>query len=60
MWFMDDGGPTHFSSAVRDVLSSTYHNWRVGREAPTVWPPCSPNLNLLNFYQWGHSKPLCI
>jgi hypothetical protein len=26
MWFMDDGGPTHFSSAVRDVLSSTYHN----------------------------------
>jgi hypothetical protein len=23
---------------------------------PTAWPPCSPDLNLLNFYPWGHLK----
>jgi hypothetical protein len=26
MWYVHDGAPAHFSRAVRDVLSNTYHN----------------------------------
>jgi hypothetical protein len=46
------------SRAVRDVLSNTYHDGRIGRVGLTVWPPCSPDFNPLDFYLWGHIKPL--
>jgi hypothetical protein len=41
--------------AVRDVLNNTYHDRGTGRRGPTPWPPRStPDLNPLEFYQWGH------
>jgi hypothetical protein len=45
-WCLHDGSPTHCSRAVRDVLSSTYHDRWIGRGGPTAWPPRSPLLNL--------------
>jgi hypothetical protein len=56
MWYMHDGAPAHFSRAVRDVLNITYHNQWTGREGPTAWPPCSPDLDPLDFYLWEHLK----
>jgi hypothetical protein len=50
MWYMHDGAPAHFSRAVRDVLSNTYHDRWIGRGGPTAWPPPSPDLNPLDFY----------
>jgi hypothetical protein len=53
-----EGTPAHFSRAVRDVLSNTYHDRWIGRGGPTAWPPRSPDLNILDFYLWGHLKTL--
>jgi hypothetical protein len=50
--------PAHFSRAVRDVLNNTYHHRWTGRGGPTAWPPRSPDMNPLDFYLWGHLKPL--
>jgi hypothetical protein len=37
--YMHDGAPAHFSRAVRDVLSNTYHDTWIGKGGPTAWPP---------------------
>jgi hypothetical protein len=58
MWHMHDGAPAHFSCAVRDVINNTHHDRWIGRGGPTAWPPCSPDLNHLDFYLWGHQKSL--
>jgi hypothetical protein len=44
MWYMYDVPTAHFSRAVRDVPSNTYHNLGIGRGGPTAWPPRSPDL----------------
>jgi hypothetical protein len=58
MWYMCGGASAHFSRALRDVLSNTYHDRCINREWPTAWLPCSLDLNLLDFYLWGHLKTL--
>jgi hypothetical protein len=58
MWYMHDGAAGHFSLAVRDVLSNTYHDIWIGRGGPTAWPPRSQDLNPLDLYLWGHLKSL--
>ena len=30
----------------------------MGRGGPITWPPRSPNLNVLDFFIWGHIKTL--
>jgi hypothetical protein len=57
-WYMHEGAPAHFSPARRDVLSNTYDARKIGRAGPTAWPPLSPDLNLLDFYQWEHLNPI--
>jgi hypothetical protein len=47
----------HFSRALQDV-SNTCRDRRTGREGPTAWRPRSPDLNPLDFYLWGHLRPL--
>jgi hypothetical protein len=56
--YMHDGAPGHFSRAVRDVLSNTCHDRRIGTGERTVWPPRSPDLNPLDFYLSGHLNNL--
>jgi hypothetical protein len=58
MWYLHDGAPAHFSRAVRDVLSNTYHDRWIGWGGPTACHLRSPDLNLLDFYLWGHIKTL--
>jgi hypothetical protein len=56
---MHDGAMAHFSRAVGDVLSNTYHDqWIFRGGGPTAWPPRSPDLNPLDFYLWGHLRTL--
>jgi hypothetical protein len=50
---MYDCAAAHFSRAVRDVLTDTYHGRWVGRGGPTAWPPRSPDLNPLDFFTDG-------
>jgi hypothetical protein len=59
IWYTLDGAPVHFSCAVRDVHSNTYHDLRTGRGGPTAWPPRSmPHSNPLEFYLWSPLKAL--
>jgi hypothetical protein len=56
MWYMHDGALAYFSHAVQDVFNNTCHDQWIGRGGPTAWPPCSPDLNPLDFYPWGHLR----
>jgi hypothetical protein len=53
---MHDGASAHFSRAVRDVLSNTYHDRWIGRGGLTTWSPRSPDLNPLDFYLWKYLR----
>jgi hypothetical protein len=55
---MRDGAPAHFSRAVRDVLSQTYHEGWIRSGGPTAWPPLSPDLIPLDFDLWGKMETL--
>jgi hypothetical protein len=57
MLFKHHGAEAQFSPAVRNVFKCTFHNGWISRGGPTAWPPCSPVLNPLDFYVWGHLKP---
>jgi hypothetical protein len=48
MWYMRRGAAASFGRAVRDVLNSTDHEWRITRGGPTVWAPRLPDLNPLD------------
>ena len=54
MWFMHDGAPPHFALAARAILHKRFPNKWISRQGPTQWPAHSPDLNLLDFYLWGH------
>jgi hypothetical protein len=58
MWYIRDGAPAHFRRAVRNVLSNTYHDRRIGRGGSSTWPPNPSDLNPLNFYLRGPLKTL--
>jgi hypothetical protein len=58
IWYMHDGAP-HFSHAVQDVLNNMHHEWWIGREGPTAWPPRSPEINPLVFHV-GTPKISCV
>jgi hypothetical protein len=51
-----DCGPAHFSRSMRGILSNTYHDRWIGRGGPIAWPPRSPDLSPMDFYQRGHLK----
>ncbi|XP_071580324.1 uncharacterized protein [Temnothorax nylanderi] len=54
--FQHDGAPAHFSRQVREFLNAHYPDRWVGRGGPIIWPPRSPDLNVLDYFVWGHIK----
>ena len=54
--FMQDGAPPHHLLAVRDALNARFPNGWIGREAPILWPPRSPDLTPMDFFLWGYVK----
>ncbi|KAJ4449682.1 hypothetical protein ANN_01086 [Periplaneta americana] len=56
--FLHDGAPAHFSKSARWYLDRRFRDRWIGRGGPIAWPPCSPDLNPLDFYLWGHLKSL--
>jgi hypothetical protein len=51
-----DGAPAHFSISPLRHLNAHYPVCWIGRGGPVAWSPCSPDLNSLDFYLWGHIK----
>lgn len=58
MWFLHDGAPPHFARAVKLFLDDHYPRRWIGRNGPFLWPPRSPDLNVMDYYFWGHMKSL--
>lgn len=56
--FQQDGAPAHFSRPAREVLNRRYPERWIGRGGPIVWPARSPDLNVLDYFVWGHIKTL--
>ncbi|KAJ4448499.1 hypothetical protein ANN_10515 [Periplaneta americana] len=56
--FLHDGAPAHFSRTARWYLDRRFPDRWIDRGGPIAWPPCSPDLNPLDFYLWGHLKSL--
>ena len=55
-WFMQDGAPPHYATAVRHWLDETFPQHWIGRRGPVEWAPRSPDLNPLDFSFWGYLK----
>jgi len=56
LWFMQDGAPPHWASAVRDWLNDIFGEQWIGRGGPVRWPARSPDLTPCDFYLWGDLK----
>ena len=52
--FQQDGAPAHTSNMVQDWCQDNFRSVRNGRFWPkNYWPPCSPDLNMMDFAIWG-------
>jgi hypothetical protein len=58
MWFIHDGTPPHFLRIARQDLNQTFGKQRIGSGGPASWPATFPDLSALEFWLWGHLKPL--
>lgn len=57
MWLQNDGCPAHYAAViVREYLNHTYPQRWIGRQGSILWPPRSPDLNPLDFFNWGCLK----
>lgn len=56
--FMHDGAPAHWSIDVRRYLDVAYPNKWIGRGGPMRWPARSPDLNICDYFLWGHIKQI--
>ena len=46
----------HITLGTREYLNESFPNCWFGRGGPVAWPPGSPDLTLLDYYLWGHTK----
>ena len=46
-------------TAVRDFLGETLPNRWIGRDGPTPWPPCSPDITTVDFFYGVISRAEC-
>lgn len=58
LWLMHNGAPAHRSILVRDYLNQPFPGRWIGHGGPFLWQPRSPDLNLEDFFLWGHVKAL--
>jgi len=56
--FQHDGAPPHFSRQTREILNGHYLDRWIDRGGPIHWPARSPDLNVLDYFVWGHVKDL--
>ena len=55
-FFQQDDAPPHYASTVRDCLKQVSpQRWFVKRSS-IEWPPCSPDLTLVDFFFFGVVK----
>ena len=58
MWFQQDGATSHTARVTIDLLRGKFGECVISRNGPVEWPPRSYDLTSLDFFLWGHIKPL--
>lgn len=53
---MQDGAPAHFSSSVRNYLSTHFLDRWIGRGSEMSWPAYCPDFDPMDFCAWGYMK----
>ncbi|GBM23151.1 hypothetical protein AVEN_147069-1 [Araneus ventricosus] len=56
VWFQHDGAPPRKVSNVQQYIRDTFQQQVIGYGGCVEWPPCSPDLNPLDFFLRGHIK----
>ena len=54
--FMQDGASPHTAIATRELLEKHFKDRVLGRFFAFPWPSHSPDLNVCDFFLWGHLK----
>ena len=50
--FQQDDAPPYWGFEVHQFLNETFPDRWIGHEGPFPWPPCSPDITPLDFFQW--------
>jgi hypothetical protein len=52
--FMQDGASPHTAKATLELLKKHFGSRIISNKSEFIWPPNSPDMNLCDFYAWGH------
>jgi hypothetical protein len=55
-YFQQYDTPPHYHWDIRTYLNETLSGQWIGRRGSVEYPPCSPDLTVLDFYLWGPLK----
>ena len=56
LYFQQDGAPSHYATAVRNLLDETFPDKWIGRRGPIEFPPRSPDITPMDFFVRGVIK----
>lgn len=56
VWFQQDGATAHTARVSMTLLRNLFPGHVISRFGDVPWPPRSPDLNICDFFLWGHLK----
>ena len=56
IWFQQDGAIAHTSRISMTKLRQMFPGRLVSLRGDVLWPACSPDLRICDFFLWGHPK----
>ena len=57
-WYQQDGAPSHTSRISMACLEEKFSAKLISGKSEFPWPACSPDLNPLDYFLWGHVKSI--
>ena len=54
-WWMQDGATSHTTLAVLNFLLDKFGGRVISRRSEIIWPPYSPDLNVLDYFFWSYA-----
>ena len=55
-WYQQDSAPCHMSRKSMTWLHDAFSDNLISQKSEFPWPACSPDLNPLDYFLWGHVK----
>ena len=54
-WWQQDGATSHTTNAILNFLLDKFRGRVISRRSEIVWPPYSPDLNVLDYFFWSYA-----